>query len=181
MLVEWPELDPGWLFAQLLMKPIRVSTCLCHFHLICMCKPNAPIVAQLYRRRNKTGPPAASEEPITEPAPANPAHSDTLLCEKQHGQDRRLEGLYTHTPHVLHINCFIVELPSWINHPTSGDFKPAAPSWIRYAASPTRIRTHETPPVRFPRQTRFHRFLQENRAEEFGADAVNRWTLAPKD
>lgn len=157
------------------MKPIRVSTCLCHLHLICICKPNAPIVAQLCGRRNATGPPTESEEPIRKPAPASPAHSDTLLCEKQHGQARRLEGLrsHSHAARPAH-QPLHRRLPYWINHPTPGDFKPAAPSWIRYAASPARIRAHETPPVRLPRQPRFQSFLRENRAEEFGADAINR-------
>lgn len=134
MPVEWPKLDLDWLFAQLLMKPIRVSTCLCHFHLFCVCKPNAPIAARLHGRRKATGPPVASGEPIREPAPASPAHSDTLLCEKQHGPELRLEGLSTHTPHVPHISCSSADCPAGLTDRTSGEFRPAAPSWIRYAS-----------------------------------------------
>lgn len=85
MLVEWPKLAPDWLFAQLLMKPIRVSTCLCHFHLICICKPSAPIAPRLHRRKKPICPSAVCEEQMADPVPANPALPDTLPCEKQHG------------------------------------------------------------------------------------------------
>lgn len=136
MPVEWPKLDPDWLFAQLLMKPIRVSTCLCHFHLICVCKRRQPIAAQLHGCSNATGPPAVREKPIREPEGAGPAHSDTLLCEKQHGQERRLGGLYTHTLHVPHISCSIADRSAGL---TTQHRETPKPSWIRYAASPTTL------------------------------------------
>lgn len=107
MPVEWPKLAPHWLFAQLLMKPIRVSTCLCHFHLICVCKPSAPIARRPHGRRRVIGPSAARYERMAEALPARPAPSDTFPCEKQHGAARWPYRPHTHTPHVRHISCSV--------------------------------------------------------------------------
>ncbi|KAK5867363.1 hypothetical protein PBY51_011863 [Eleginops maclovinus] len=80
------------------MKPIRVSTCLCHFHLICICKPASPIAPLLHRELTLICRLGEFEEQMREPVPANPALPDTLPWEKQHG---RIAGCtvssHTHT------------------------------------------------------------------------------------
>ncbi|GAA6221370.1 uncharacterized [Lates japonicus] len=67
------------------MKPIRVSTCLCHFHVICICKPASPIAPRLHREETPIRRPGSFEEQMGEPVPRNPALPDTLPWEKQHG------------------------------------------------------------------------------------------------
>lgn len=67
------------------MKPIRVSTCLCHFHVIYICKPGSPIAPQLHGAKTPIGRSGAFKEPMAEPVVADPALPDTLPWEKQHG------------------------------------------------------------------------------------------------
>lgn len=67
------------------MKPIRVSTCLCHFHVICICKPASPIAPRLHWTEEPIGQSEPLEEQMGAHAPASPALPDTLPWEKQHG------------------------------------------------------------------------------------------------
>lgn len=67
------------------MKPIRVSTCLCPFHVICICKPGSPIAPQLHGEKQPICQSGAIEEQIGEPVSSDPALPDTLPWEKQHG------------------------------------------------------------------------------------------------
>lgn len=87
------------------MKPIRVSTCLCHFHLICICKPAAPIAPRLHREEKPIGRSAELEQPMGAPVSAEPALPDTLPWEKQHGPLAGSTVSLTHTPPVRHISC----------------------------------------------------------------------------
>lgn len=59
----WTDQDQLWLdFSPSCWngKPIRVSTCLCHFHLVCICKPASPMAPRLYRAREPIGRPRAN-------------------------------------------------------------------------------------------------------------------------
>lgn len=67
------------------MKPIRVSTCLCHYHIICICKPSSPIARRLHSEHEPICQAAATEERMGEWQARGPAPPDTLPWEKQHG------------------------------------------------------------------------------------------------
>ncbi|CAB1446749.1 unnamed protein product [Pleuronectes platessa] len=68
------------------MKPIRVSTCLCHFHEICICKRPSPIAARLCSGGTRIGRRGATAEPMGAAARRGPALPDTFRWEKQHGR-----------------------------------------------------------------------------------------------
>lgn len=86
MSVEWPKLALGLTFHPAAeMKPIRVSTCLCPFHVICICKPRAPIAAQLHVGATLNGQAASLKERMGDRLRFSPALPDTLPWEKQHG------------------------------------------------------------------------------------------------
>ncbi|KAL7401877.1 hypothetical protein ABVT39_005832 [Epinephelus coioides] len=103
------------------MKPIRVSTCLCHFHVICICKPGSPIAPRLHRDEEPICPSEALEEQMGEPLRANPAPPDTLPWEKQHGPIAGCTVSFTHTPHVQHISCSVARQSCWIYRSTTDD------------------------------------------------------------
>ncbi|KAG7245364.1 hypothetical protein INR49_010814 [Caranx melampygus] len=67
------------------MKPIRVSTCLGHYHIICICKPSSPIARRLHSEHEPICQSAATEERMGEWQARGPAPPDTLPWEKQHG------------------------------------------------------------------------------------------------
>ena len=59
---------------------------------------------------------------------------DTLPWEKQHGPDRWLYRLHTHTPHVQRISCSLPDESCWIYRWTqTGEFKPSRSILGRYA------------------------------------------------
>ncbi len=110
-------------------KPIRVSTCLCHFHAICICKPGSPIAPRLHGERKPIRQSGASEEQMEEPVPANPALPDTLPWEKQHGPIAGCTvSTLTHAARPAH-QLLSARQCCWIYRWTTGEFKPAAPSW----------------------------------------------------
>lgn len=129
MPAEWPKLAPDWLFRPAVeMKPIRVSTCLCHFHVICICKPASPIAPRLHGERKPICQSGASEEQMGEPVLANPALPDTLPWEKQHGPIVGCTDspLTRRTSSTSAAPC---RQSCWIYRSATGEFKPAAPSW----------------------------------------------------
>ncbi|KAM7414614.1 hypothetical protein PAMA_019432 [Pampus argenteus] len=94
------------------MKPIRVSTCLCHLHLICICKPASPIAPRLPRARTPIRQSEEFAERMGELVGSNPALPDTLPWEKQHGPITGCAAYFTHTPHVQHISCSLPDSPA---------------------------------------------------------------------
>lgn len=154
------------------MKPIRVSTCLCHFHVVCICKRSAPITAQLHGQRQPIGPSTLRQEPMGGPAPSGPALPDTLPGEKQHGA----------------ANCLYLPTLTRRTSSTSAafrstvllDFTAELRESLNPPLHPGKVRVILRRPARRQRHER-QAISLGNHAEEFDADAINRHTAASKD
>lgn len=127
--------SPGLTFGPAAeMKPIRVSTCLCHFHVICICKPVSPIAPQLHAEKKPICQSGPFEEQMGEQVHVDPSLPDTLPWEKQHGADRWLYRLpHSHAARPAYqllsgrLSCWIFLFFFFLT--AEREFEPAAPSW----------------------------------------------------
>ncbi|KAK2842300.1 hypothetical protein Q5P01_012500 [Channa striata] len=83
---------------------------------------------KLHGETKPIGESRSPEEQIGAALPANPALPDTLPRKKQHGADRGLHRLLTHTLHVQHISCSLPHSPAGLQL-NKGRVGPSAPSW----------------------------------------------------
>lgn len=128
------------------MKAIRVSTCLCHFHVISICKAASPIAAQLRGEHAPICRSGASEEPIGASLAPDPALPDTLPWEKQHGPIAgcSVSSLTRRTSDTSAALCptLLLDLPR-----NKGRGGPAAASWEGASLTRSKLRPHHTPPA----------------------------------